>query len=155
MRQVIRKKNWPGNPCCSFCKEVETSKHLFFTYPVARVVWRSIGVVLGTDKCPNNYWQYFVWCNKFLPRKETFYTVGLAATCWAIWLTRNRATFEKKQIKTPFEIVFSLCSFLLYWTGLRKGEAVGELRAGAEMIRTSTMQLMRLCDAGKQPIQSS
>ena len=81
---------------------------------MAKVVWRSIGVVLGTDKCPKNYWQYFVWCHKFLPGKKSFYTVGLAATCWAIWLACNRATFEKKQIKTPFEIVFSMCSFLLY-----------------------------------------
>ncbi|KAF7047880.1 hypothetical protein CFC21_056736 [Triticum aestivum] len=104
--------------------------------------------------CPNNYWQYFVWCSKFLPGKETFYTVGLAATCWAIWLARNRATFEKKQIKTPFEIVFSLCSFLLYWTGLQKGEAAGELRAGAEMIRNGMLQLMRLCDPAKQTIQT-
>ncbi|XBI49900.1 hypothetical protein VPH35_113383 [Triticum aestivum] len=104
--------------------------------------------------CPNNYWQYFVWCSKFLPGKETFYTVGLAATCWAIWLARNRATFEKKQIKTPFEIVFSLCSFLLYWTGLQKGEAAGELRAGAEMIRNGMLQLMKLCDPVKQTIQT-
>uniref|UniRef100_A0A453P103 Uncharacterized protein n=1 Tax=Aegilops tauschii subsp. strangulata TaxID=200361 RepID=A0A453P103_AEGTS len=81
------------------------------------------------------------------------YTVGLAATCWAIWLARNRATFEKKQIKTPFEIVFSLCSFLLYWTCLQQGDAARELRTGAEMINASTMQLMKMCDAAKQTIQ--
>uniref|UniRef100_A0A453HW59 Uncharacterized protein n=1 Tax=Aegilops tauschii subsp. strangulata TaxID=200361 RepID=A0A453HW59_AEGTS len=64
-----------------------------------------------------------------------------------IWLARNRATFEKKQIKTPFEIVFSLCFFLLYWTGLHQGEDAKELRTGAEMIRTSTLQLMKMCGA--------
>ncbi|KAF7035370.1 hypothetical protein CFC21_046261 [Triticum aestivum] len=122
---------------------------------MARIVWRSIGVVLGTDTCPSNYWQYFIWCHKFLPGKQTFYTVGLAATCWAIWLARNRATFEKKQIKTPFEIVFSLCSFLLYWTWLQQGEDAKELRTGAEMIRASTMQLMKMCGAVKQPIQGA
>ena len=37
-RQVMKKKKWPGNPCCSFCNEVETSQHLFFKGPVARVV---------------------------------------------------------------------------------------------------------------------
>ncbi|XBH74813.1 hypothetical protein VPH35_101691 [Triticum aestivum] len=151
----MSKRKWPGNPYCSFCNQVETVQHLFFTCPVARIVWRSIGVVLGTDRCPSNYWQYFVWCHKFLPGKQTFYTVGLAATCWAIWLARNRATFEKKQIKTPFEILFSLCSFLLYWTELQQGEDAKELRAGAEMIRASTMQLMKMCGAVKQPIQSA
>uniref|UniRef100_A0A453GN63 Uncharacterized protein n=1 Tax=Aegilops tauschii subsp. strangulata TaxID=200361 RepID=A0A453GN63_AEGTS len=63
-----------------------------------------------------------------------------------IWLARNRATFEKKMIKTPFEIVFSMCSFLLYWTGLQQGEDAKKLRAGAEHIRAGTMQMMKLCD---------
>ncbi|KAF7009946.1 hypothetical protein CFC21_024429 [Triticum aestivum] len=128
---------------------------MFFTCPVARVVSRSIVVDLGTDKCPTNYWQYFVWCHKFLPGKKTFYTVGLVATCWAIWLARNRATFEKKQIKTPFEVVFSLCSSLLYWTGLQQGGDAKELHTGAEMIRASTMQLMKMCGVVKQPIQGA
>uniref|UniRef100_A0A453HD08 Uncharacterized protein n=1 Tax=Aegilops tauschii subsp. strangulata TaxID=200361 RepID=A0A453HD08_AEGTS len=63
-----------------------------------------------------------------------------------IWLARNRATFEKKLIKTPFEIVFSICSFLLYWTGLQQGGDIDKLRSGAKMIRASTMHLMRVCN---------
>ncbi|KAF7077602.1 hypothetical protein CFC21_082139 [Triticum aestivum] len=125
---------------------------MFFTCSVARVVWRSIGVAIGTDKCPDNYWQFFAWCYSFLPGGDKFYMVGLAATCWAIWLVRNKATFEKKQIKSPFEIMFSMCPFPLYWTGLQKGDDAAKLRSGAEMIRTSTMQLMRLCGAAAQPI---
>ncbi|XBI42632.1 hypothetical protein VPH35_126939 [Triticum aestivum] len=148
----MRHRNWSGNSVCSFCNEIETSQHLFFTCSVARVVWRSIGVAIGTDKYPDNYWQFFAWCYSFLPGGDKFYTVGLAATCWAIRLARNKATFEKKQIKSPFEIVFSICSFLLYWIGLQKGDDADKLRSGAEMIRTSTMQLMRLCGANTQPI---
>uniref|UniRef100_A0A453D9S9 Uncharacterized protein n=1 Tax=Aegilops tauschii subsp. strangulata TaxID=200361 RepID=A0A453D9S9_AEGTS len=64
-----------------------------------------------------------------------------------IWLARNRATFEKKLIKTPFEIVFAMCSFLHYWTGLQQGDDAKELRAGAEQIRASIMQLVKMCDA--------
>ena len=69
-RQVMR-GGWPGNPYCSFCNEVETSQHLFFTCPVAKVVWQSIEVVLGTDRCPNNYWLYFAWCHTFLIGKSS------------------------------------------------------------------------------------
>lgn len=78
--------------------------------------------------------------------------VGLAAACWAIWLARNRATFEKKQIEMPFEIVFSMCSFLLYWTGLQQEDDAKELRAGIELVRASTMQFMKMCDAARCPI---
>jgi hypothetical protein len=65
----------------------------------------------------------------------------------AIWLARNRATFEKKMIKSPFEIVFTVVSFLLYWAGLQARDDVKQLRAGAEMIRNGTLMLMRACDA--------
>ncbi|KAM3254951.1 hypothetical protein ACQJBY_048402 [Aegilops geniculata] len=110
-------------------------------------------MALGTDLCPNNYWQYFSWCNTFFPAGGRYYTVGLAAVCWAIWLARNRATFEKKKIKTPFEIVFSMVSFLLYWAGLQKEEGLKELRSGAEMVRASTVRLMKMCEAVRRPIE--
>ena len=55
-RQIMRRRKWPGNPCCSFCNEVESSQHLFFTCPVAKCLWRSVGVMLGTDRCPSSYW---------------------------------------------------------------------------------------------------
>lgn len=129
-RAVMKRKKWPGNPVCSFCNNVETASHLFFTCPVARVAWRAVGVVLGTDLCPNNTWQFYVWCNMFLPNGARFYTVGLAAVTWAIWLARNKATFEKQLIKSPSEIVFSACSFLLYWAGLQPVEEAARLRQG-------------------------
>ena len=146
-RQVMRHRKWPGNPVCSFCQQIETSQHLFFECSVARVVWRSIGVTLGTDLCPKNCWQFFVWCYSFIPDYERFYTVALCAITWSIWLARNRATFENKMIKSPFEIVFTVVFFLLYWAGLQGGDDVKQLRAGAEMIRDGTMRLMRACDA--------
>lgn len=74
----MKQRRWPGNPVCSFCKEIEISQHLFFTCPVARVVWRSIGVSLGTDACPNNLWQYYAWCFSFLPMGDKIFIVGLA-----------------------------------------------------------------------------
>lgn len=86
----------------------------------------------------------------FLPNETRFYTVGLAAVTWAIWLARNKATFEKQLIKSRFEIVYSACSFLLYWAGLQPVEEVARLRLGAEMIRASTTKLMAMCEGAKR-----
>ena len=44
-----------------------------------------------------------------------------------IWLACNRATFEKKLIKSPFKIVFATCSILVYWAGLQKGDSAKEM----------------------------
>ena len=110
-RDNMKKRLWPGEPCCSFGDKLETAQHLLFLCPVSRVVWRTVGSVLGTDCCPNTIWQYYVWMYSFLPGLDKIYTVGLAAICWAIWLARNRATFELKWINSPFEIVFTACAF--------------------------------------------
>ena len=35
----------------------------------------------------------------------------------------------------------------MYWTGLQEEEGAKELRSGAEMIRSSTMHMMEMCNA--------
>jgi hypothetical protein len=121
-RENMRKRNWLGAPLCSFCGAVETSNHLFFQCSIAKITWGSLGKVLGTTRCPKNLWQSFVWFHYFLPGGDRFYMVGMAAVCWAIWILRNKLTFEHYVLRNPVEIVFTVCSFLLHWTGLQKEE---------------------------------
>ena len=87
--------------------------------------------MLGTDRCPNNIWQYFSWCYSFLPDGEKFYTFGLAALCWAIWNCRNQATFEQKKLKTPFAVIYSACGFISYWAGMMTGADREAMEGGA------------------------
>ena len=37
-RDNMKKRAWPGNPCCSFCNQLETTPHLLFLCPVSRVI---------------------------------------------------------------------------------------------------------------------
>ena len=46
-----------------------------------------------------------------------------------------------------------MVSFLLYWAGLQQEEGLKELRSGAEMVRSSTMRLMKMCEAARRPIE--
>lgn len=110
-RQVMKERKWPGDPKCSFGDNIESSRHLFFTCPVAKVVWHCVGMALGTDLCPNSYWQYFSGCHTFLPYGKKYYIVGLAAVCWAIWLARNRATFEKSRSRCRLRLCFPCVPF--------------------------------------------
>ncbi|KAI4997425.1 hypothetical protein ZWY2020_052767 [Hordeum vulgare] len=101
--------------------------------------------MLGTECVPNSMWQYYAWINTFLPSCDNTYTVGLATICWAIWLARNHATFEKKWINNPFEIVFTACSFMKYWAGLQKPEMVEVIKKGADMLKVNASQMLLLC----------
>ena len=48
--------------------------------------------------------------------------------CWTILLACNKATFEKKMIKSHFKIVFAACSILVYWAVLQKGDSAKEMK---------------------------
>ena len=122
-----------------------------FTCPVARVTWRTVACMFGTDLCPNNIWQAYAWCYSFFSEGEVFYTVGIAAICWAIWTCRNRVTFEFIPLRNPFECTFFACALLYYWAGLMKQQKDAEdLRTGANMLKSNASRLMQICVVAHQ-----
>lgn len=56
-------------------------------------------------------------------------------------------TFEFKLPKTPSEVVFVACAFLLSLAGLQKTEDQTALEQGAAMLKNNTSYLMRICVA--------
>lgn len=77
------------------------------------------GIYVSYNLVPSSVWQFFIRMHSFLPHGDKF-CVGLAVVLWATWNCRNKVTFEKYVMHSPFEIVFAACSFLLSWAGLQK-----------------------------------
>jgi hypothetical protein len=114
---MIRRK-WAGDPKCYFCDHDETINHLFFTCPIAKVVWGVIAKLLGAMNIPTSLGQCWEWCDLWLPMGGKFHLWGISAICWAIWKARNRACFERKIIRNPIEIICHAGALMQYWTGL-------------------------------------
>jgi hypothetical protein len=75
------KRKWKGSPTCYFCKENESSQHLFFECSTAKYVWSLIAFTLGSDCRPCNMDQYWFWIQRSLPQAPSLHVVGLAAVC--------------------------------------------------------------------------
>jgi hypothetical protein len=60
---MIRRR-WVGNPRCYFCEQDESINHLFFTCPVARVVWGVIAKLIGANNIPTSLEQCWMWCER-------------------------------------------------------------------------------------------
>jgi hypothetical protein len=70
-----------------------------------------------------------------LPVGFHLHIVGIAALCWAIWKTRNKACFENKFISSPVSIICYMCAFLRYWAGLQKEKDKQMLLEGADRLQ--------------------
>jgi hypothetical protein len=121
----------------------ESVDHLFFSCSVAKVVWGSIGKVLGTDRYPASLWQAVCWFHAFLLGGKRFYMVGIAAVCWAIWTIRNKTTFGNYNMRSPSEAVFTMCSFVMYWAGLQTSEDKAQVLMGAGKLMEMATELAR------------
>ena len=129
----------------------DSDRHLFFTCPVARVVWRTVGCVLGTDTCPNNIWQYFSWCYVFLPDGESFTHLCLQPCAGLYGIAETKLPLNKKKLKTPFAVIYSACGFISYWAGMMKEEDRAMMEWGSKMLKASTAAMMRICAAAAEP----
>jgi hypothetical protein len=61
-RDNMVKRNWSGNPACQFCNLDESCDHLFFTCPIAKVVWAAVAKSIGASNIPDSLSQCWAWC---------------------------------------------------------------------------------------------
>jgi hypothetical protein len=61
------KRKWTGDSTCMFCNQVESLEHLFFQCTVAKCVWGTVGVYLGTGSIPGDINRYKRWIKESLP----------------------------------------------------------------------------------------
>lgn len=89
----LTKRKWQVGTKCAFCNDEETIHHLFSGCTLAKYVWILIGSVIGANCRPESSDQYFTWIKFYLPDGKTFYMVGLATICCALWKLSYRVCF--------------------------------------------------------------
>jgi hypothetical protein len=100
------KRRWKGCTKCGFCTQQETIQHLFFDCPMARLVWGCVAVAFGINK-PNSVQHLFgPWLRSFSKKQRNLVVIGVAALCWAIWISRNDLVFNKSQFVSILQVVF-------------------------------------------------
>lgn len=62
-KENLRKRNWNGDPRCAFCDDIETISHLFFSCPVAKVIWSIVAKCMGASNIPSDLHQCWQWCD--------------------------------------------------------------------------------------------
>jgi hypothetical protein len=131
-KDTMAERGWTGNPFCQFCRQKETSLHLFFSCPATKYVWSCVAKAIGASTRPGNLSQFFWWFPRHVSASRNVQILGVAAICWAIWKLCNRACFEGKLINSPIELILYSTIFMNYWAGLNSTTDQEIIRQGAE-----------------------
>jgi hypothetical protein len=141
----MKKRKWVGNYACSFCSSDESINHLFFACPAAKYMWSIVATSIGAPNRPICFTQYFWWIADRLPGRTNLHVICVAALCWVIWKTWNKACFDGKTLSNPVELICYTCVFLRYWAGLQNEGEKGILNEGAARLQQVAIQAQELC----------
>lgn len=146
-RDVMKRRKWPGNPRYSVWNEWETS-HLFFLWPHARTVWRSVSAVLGTEVCPSNitFGSISPGCMPFYLSLRKFIRLAWQLGQFEIVVTGLHLNSSGQKLLR--ESVFAACASLCHWAGLHRdatGEVLNTRSWDAESYNFVTDEDLRYC----------
>jgi hypothetical protein len=135
------KRRWKGCTKCGFCTQQETIQQLFFDCPMARLVWGCVAVAFGINK-PNSVQHLFgSWLRSFLKKQRNLVVIGVAALCWAIWISRNDLVFNKSQFVSILQVVFRGVFWIRSWAILSKDDGRNSLKAGGLLLESVAMAI--------------
>jgi hypothetical protein len=107
-------------------------------------MWGTVSAFLGAKTRPFCFTQYFWWIPSLLPGGPNMHVVTVAALCWDIWKTRNRAFFGGKMIKSPVDMICYMCAFLRYWSGLQEPSVREDMVEGVQRPHRMALKMHEL-----------
>lgn len=109
----LYKRGWrKGDKICQFCCREESIQHLFFDCPFAKLIWNVVTCALDLKPILDKTQLFSSWSSGFNKNMKNLLLVGVSATIWAIWKTRNKACFDNILPKDPIEVIFMICHLI-------------------------------------------
>jgi hypothetical protein len=71
-------------------------------------------------------------------------TVGVAAFCWALWLSRNDVVFQKSKSKSILQVMFRGTFWIRSWSILSREEGRSILKEGCRLLETCALELSKV-----------
>jgi hypothetical protein len=67
--------------------------------------------------------------------------VGVGAICWAIWLSRNDIVFNKQNIFTPMQFIYTDTYWIRTWSMFQKEDGMNTLITMSTILEQVTMEI--------------
>jgi len=121
------KRKWKGDAKCCFCNCDETIRHLFFECHLAKCVWQAIQYTFAVTPPVNITCMMGSWLNGYPAKLKKQMLIGVSAICWALWLCRNEAVFQKRYPNSFLQVIFRGTYWARLWSQLSEEETMKAL----------------------------
>jgi hypothetical protein len=111
----IATRHGPSLGGCALCCAPEDAAHIFFSCSTAQFIWAVLRQLLGCNWRPANFPQFHAILSSFTGFTRCILWVLFLAQSWALWMTRNKLTIERKVISHPADIINKSVIFLQLW----------------------------------------
>ena len=118
----------------------ESIQHLFFKCHYARFFWRLLYWCFGLST-PKSFKHIFgSWLHGVHLKVKNLIITGVAALCWAIWISRNDLVFNKTPMVTYLQVLFRATHWLRFWGYLQRVEDQEIIKETCRRIEVASMQ---------------
>jgi hypothetical protein len=135
------KRQWKGCTKCCFCDVSESIQHLFFDYPMTKLVWGMLSLTFGIRMSSDVGNLFGPWLRSFSKKQRNRVLVGVAAFCWAIWISRNDIVFHKSHFLSILQVMFRGTHWIRCWAILSKEEGRIILKEGCQWVEIVAMEI--------------
>jgi hypothetical protein len=123
------------------CGQYETIQHLFFDCPIAMQVWGTISITFDIKKPLSISDVFGTWIKSFNANQRNHVLLGVAAVCWAIWLSSNDSVFQGSKPCSCLQEIFKGAFRIRSWSILTKEEDQRCLLFGGHCLETTTLEI--------------
>lgn len=125
----LAKRRWKGSLLCRFCNSKESIQHLFLDCVFARYIWTTVFFTFGIRQPWNTTHLFGNWLYDVEPKLKRQMWVGIAAICWALWLTRNDMVFNDHNHISFLQVIFRETHWARLWSLLLKKDEGDKVQA--------------------------
>jgi hypothetical protein len=103
---------------------------------MAKLVWGCVAFAFGISKPINLQHLFGPWLRSFSKQQRNLVLIGMAALCWAIWISRNDLVFNKSHYKSILQVIFRGVFWIRSWSVLSNEEGRKVLKFGCLKLET-------------------
>jgi hypothetical protein len=106
-------------------------------------MWIAIGVTFDVKNLNILDNLFNPWLRSFVHKQRKHVLLGATAFCWALWLNRNEAIFQRSKSTLFLQVMFRGTYWIRSWSILSKEDEMSTLKGGCRWLEIMLLEFFK------------